>query len=262
MRVLLVWRGQLSCEGLPLPLGCPKVNHRTERGIDWRINGPKGCSRGEESLLHPRKGFCLVWPAKSVSWLLLVNRFTVLNIEEVNTDTHEPIDTPSSSAPDRKALPWKPKWEKRLPKRLSTNTLDTRGTSIILPIEISTTNTSKVHSVKMLLDSGAMGNFIDKDFVHTKDMSTQSISRPILVYNMDGSPNEAGQISEVVDVVLYYKTHSERMLLAVSSLRKQSMILSYTWLKDHNLEVNWQTEEVQMNRCSPQCEECHVIQRE
>ena len=80
-----------------------------------------------------------------------------------------------------------------------------------------------------------------------KGINTWSISRPILVYNVNSSPNEAGQISEVVDVVLHYKTHSERMLFAVSSLRRQNMILSYTWLKDHNPEVNWQTEEVQMN---------------
>jgi len=58
------------------------------------------------------------------------------------------------------------------------------------------------------------------------------------VYNVDSSPNEAGQISEVVNVVLHYKTHSERMLLTVSSLGRQNTILSYTWLKDHNPEVN------------------------
>jgi len=40
------------------------------------------------------------------------------------------------------------------------------------------------------------------------------------------------------------------------------MILSYTWLKNHNLEVNWQTGEVQINRCSPQCEGCRVMQKE
>jgi len=33
------------------------------------------------------------------------------------------------------------------------------------------------------------------------------------------------------------------------------MILSYTWLKDYNPEVNWQTREVQMNQC-------HIIQKE
>jgi len=52
------------------------------------------------------------------------------------------------------------------------------------------------------------------------------------------------------------------MLLAVSNLGKQSMILGYTWLKDHNPEVNWQTKEVQMNRCPPRCEGCHAIRKE
>jgi len=201
---------------------------------------------------------------KSAPRSLLVNRFAVLDVEEVNTDVREPIDAPllSPSDPDRTTQPWKPKWEKRLPKRLSINTLDACGTSIILLIEVSTTDTSKVHSVKALLDSGATGNFIDRDFVQTKGINTWSISRPILVYNVDGSPNEAGQILEVVDVVLRYKTHSERTLLAVSSLGRQSMILGYTWLKDHNPEVNWQTREVQMNRCPSRCKGCHVIRKE
>ena len=153
----------------------------------------------------------------------------------------------SPSALDRIAQPWRPKWKRRLPKKLSANTLNTHRMSIILPIEIHTTDTSEVYSVKALLDSEAIGNFIDQDFVRMKGISTQSISRPILVYNMDSSPNEAGQISEVVDIVLRYKTHFERMLLVVSSLGKQSMILSYTWLKGYNLEADWQTEEVRMN---------------
>jgi len=215
-------------------------------------------------LFSPGRGFCLAWPAKSTPQSLLVNRFAVLDVEEVNTDIREPIDAPllPPSNPDRTTQPRKPKWEKRLPKQLSVNTLDARKTSIILPIEVGTTDTSEVHSVKVLLDSRATGNFIDRDFVQTKDINTRSISRPIPVYNVDGSPNEAGQISEVVDVVLRYKTHSERTLLTVSSLRRQNMILGYTWLKDHNPEVNWQTGEVQMNRCSPQCKEYCVIRKE
>jgi len=183
-------------------------------------------------------------------WSLLVNRFAILDVEEVNTDISKSIDASSlssSSTLDRTTQLQKPKWEKKLPKQFSVNTLDARGTSIILPVEVSTTDTSEVHSVKALLDSRATGNFIDRDFVGTKGINTRSISRPIPVYNVDGSPNEVGQISEVVDVVLCYKTHSKRTLLAVSSLGKQNMILGYTWLKDHNSEVNWQTGEVQMN---------------
>jgi len=70
----------------------------------------------------------------------------------------------------------------------------------------------------------------------------------ILVFNVDGSPNEAGQISKVMDVVLRYKTHSERMLLAVSRLRKQSLILGYDWLKDHNPKIDWERGEVEISK--------------
>ena len=200
-------------------------------------------------MFSPRGGFCLARLAKSALRSLLVNRFAVLDIEEINTDIREPIDAPplSPSTLDRTAQPRKPKWEKRLPKQLSINILDARRMLIILPIEVSTTDTSKVHFVKALLDSGATSNFVDRDFVQTKGINTQSISRPILVYNVNGFPNEAGQISEVVDVVLHYKIHSKRTLLAVSSLERQNMIFGYIWLKDHNPEVNWQTREVQMN---------------
>jgi len=69
-------------------------------------------------------------------------------------------------------------------------------------------------------------------------MNTQTLSHNIPVFNVDSSPNEAGQISEVIDVVLYYKTHSKRMLLAISRLGKESLILGYDWLKDHNPKID------------------------
>jgi len=116
--------------------------------------------------------------------------------------------------------------------------LDTRGTSLLLPVEIGTTNTSELHSVKALLDCGATGSFINRDFICSKGMNTQTLSCNIPVFNVNGSPNKAGQISEVVDVVLHYKTHSERMLLAISGLGKQSLILGYDWLKNHNLRID------------------------
>jgi len=184
---------------------------------------------------------------------LLVNKFTVLTIEDPNTINSKLVDAPPPipfiSAPLRK-----PKWEKRLPKLLSISALDARGTSLLLPVEIGTTDTSKLHSIKALLDCGATGSLIDRDFVCSKGMNTQTLSHNIPVFNVDGSPNEAGQISEVVDVVLHYKTHSERMLLAVSELGKQNLILGYDWLKDHNPKINWEKGEVEMTHCPLRCE--------
>ena len=129
-----------------------------------------------------------------------------------------------------------------------------RGTSLLLLVEVGIMNTSELHSVKALLDCGATRSFIDRDFVHSKGMNTQTLLHNIPVFNVDGSPNEAGQISEVVDVVLYYKTHSKRMLLAVSGLGKQSLILGYNWLKDHNPKVDWEKGKVEMTHCLLQCE--------
>ena len=94
-------------------------------------------------------------------------------------------------------------------------------------MEIRTTDTKELYSVKAFLDSGATESFIDRDFVCLKGINTWTLSRNILVFNVNSSPNEARQISEVVDVLLRYKTHSERMLLAISGLGKQSLILGY-----------------------------------
>jgi len=132
------------------------------------------------------------------------------------------------------ALLHKPKWEKILPKLLLISALDTRGISLLLLVEIRTTDTSKLHFVKALLDCRATRSLINRDFVCSKGMNTWTLSHNIPVFNVDSSPNRAGQISKMVDIVLCYKTHSERMLLAVSRLGKQSLILGYDWLKDHN----------------------------
>jgi len=166
-----------------------------------------------------------------------VNKFTVLTIEDPNTIDSELVDAPPPNPPVTAPL-HRPKWEKRLPKLFSISALDTRETSLLLLVEVGTMDTSKLHSVKTLLDCGATRSFINRDFVCLKGMNTWTLSCNIPVFNVDDPLNETGQISEVVDIVLHYKTHSERMLLAISRLGKQSLILGYDWLKDHNPKVD------------------------
>ena len=62
----------------------------------------------------------------------------------------------------------------------------------------------------------------------------------IPAYNVDGSPNEAGSIMEIVDAILHLDGHSERTAFAATSLGKQEIILGFTWLAEHNLEIDWQ----------------------
>jgi len=192
---------------------------------------------------------------------LPVNKFTVLTIEDPNTIDSKLVDAPPS-IPLVSAPLHKPKWEKRLPKLFSISALDTRGTSLLLPVEIGTMDTSELHSVEALLDCGATGSLIDRDFVCLKGMNTQTLSHNIPIFNVNSSPNEAEQISEVVDVVLHYKTHSERMLLAISELGKQSLILGYNWLKDHNPRIDWEKGEVEMTCCPLWCEGGRALRKE
>ena len=83
------------------------------------------------------------------------------------------------------------------------------------------------------------------------------LTQLIPVYNVDGTLNEAGSITEVVSLILHYKNHSERTTFAVHGLGKQKLILGYSWLWKHNPEIDWVTQEVKMSRCPPRsCPGC------
>jgi hypothetical protein len=44
-------------------------------------------------------------------------------------------------------------------------------------------------------------------------------------------------------------------------LGKQSLILGYNWLHNHNPEINWQTKDIKMSRCPMQCSTCRVEEK-
>jgi hypothetical protein len=103
------------------------------------------------------------------------------------------------------------------------------------------------------VDCGATGIFIDCEYVKSNQLPTKKLSRPISVFNVDGSPNEGGSITEVVELVIRYDKHSEQGLFAVTNLGRQNLILGITWLKEHNPEIDWRTGKVEMTRCLPRC---------
>jgi hypothetical protein len=78
---------------------------------------------------------------------------------------------------------------------------------------------------------------------------------------VDGSPNENGAITDVVDLILRYKGHTERATFAVTSLGTQDLILGLTWLEEHNPEIDWQTRQVIMSRCPSKCHLCQSEER-
>jgi len=54
-----------------------------------------------------------------------------------------------------------------------------------------------------------------------------------------------------IEVNIFYKNHVEKMRMYVCNLGKTEVILEMPWLQVHNPEINWETGEVKMTRCSP-----------
>jgi len=160
--------------------------------------------------------------------LLSSNRFSVLEIIEPNIDEDaQKPDTPTL-LPTEPCKPCRPKWEKWIKHKL-----------VIHSLKLDATDTMEETSTEAMVDTGATGDFIDQDFVARAKLLTRKLSQPIPVYNVDGTLNEARSIREVVDMIMTYDRHSERILLAVTHLGKQSMILGFTWLDKHNPEIDF-----------------------
>jgi hypothetical protein len=185
------------------------------------------------------------------------NRYHVLSVDTLDEEISrpEPVQAAQPSLPKVRRR----KWEKRLPAKY---VIAATANSLTLSVDIETTESMLRRKVKALLDCGATGLFLDTDYVCKNAIPTRLLSRPIPVFNVDGTPNEAGEIREVVTVVLQYGEHKERATFAVTKLGNQDMILGYSWLDKHNPEVDWRTKEVLMTRCPSECDSCRKKAKE
>ena len=145
------------------------------------------------------------------------------------------------------------KWEKLLPKKFIIVAAEENPTLLKLKVNIETTDTAEKRSVTSLIDCGATGELIDQHYAKCNCFNLVKLSQPNPMYNIDSTPNEAGSIMEVLNLILHYKNHSERTTFAVSGLGKQKLILGHLWLQKHNPKINWITRGVKMSRCPPQC---------
>ena len=120
-------------------------------------------------------------------------------------------------------------------------TAEVGSRSLFLQVEVESTSTQRKYGICALVDSGATGLFIDREYVKSNKIPTVKLLAVIPVFNVDGTANTAGSISEVAELILRYNGHSERALFSVTGLGRQHMILGHTWLKEHNPKVKWQT---------------------
>ena len=95
----------------------------------------------------------------------------------------------------------KPKWEKILPEKCVILAAG-QSNSLKLKVKIETTDTLDRKAINSLVDSGATREFTDREYAKSCQFNLQKLSHLIPVYNIDGSPNEAGSITEAVSLIL------------------------------------------------------------
>ena len=80
-------------------------------------------------------------------------------------------------------------------------------------------------AVKALLDSGAIGLFMDMTFAREKGFKMERIKNPLLVKNVDGTVNIGGAITHQVEYNMFFKGHIEKVKMDVCNLGKTEVIL-------------------------------------
>jgi len=105
--------------------------------------------------------------------------------------------------------------------------------------------------IKVLLGSGVMGMFMDRQTAARHGFKLQKLEKLLVVRNVDGMNNSREAITHQVECNVFYKGHMERIRMDVCDLGKIEVILGMPWLTAHNPEINWETGEVKMTRCPP-----------
>lgn len=176
--------------------------------------------------------------------------FDPLSVDTIS----EQCDLSHFSPSTRPTLSEKQKTIPKEPTPLFISFAAARRSATALDLILEAPDTRSSTFTKALLDSGATGCFADSHFVRQHDFRTRRLPRAIPLFNIDGTPNEMGSITEVVDFICRYKNHSERMVFYITQLGSHPIILGHNWLTEHNPEIDWKTGKVTMSRCPEHCQ--------
>src|ERR1700761_8197775 len=91
-----------------------------------------------------------------------------------------------------------------------------------------------------MVDSGATSLFINHKFTSKHKMMKTPLEHPILLYNIDGSKNEAGSSTHKIWLALRVGQDKEKFDFYITSLGPEKVILRLPWLCHRNPQIDWQ----------------------
>lgn len=90
-----------------------------------------------------------------------------------------------------------------------------------------------------MLDSGATGLFINQHYISRKGIPTYQLTRELPLYNIDGTKNRAGTISQFARLRLRVGDHDKEWDFLVTELGPEDLILGLPWLREVNPSIDW-----------------------
>ena len=92
---------------------------------------------------------------------------------------------------------------------------------------------------QILVDSGATDNFIHPRLIRRLALGTQKLERSRKIWNIDGTNNKAGRITEYVDLSVQTGKKQNKMRFLVTDLGHKDLILGYPWLATFEPKFSW-----------------------
>ena len=92
---------------------------------------------------------------------------------------------------------------------------------------------------QILVDSGATDNFIHPWLVRRLALGTQKLDHSRKIWNIDGTNNKAGRITEYVDLSIQMGKKQNKMRFLITDLGHEDLILGYPWLATFEPKFSW-----------------------
>ena len=91
----------------------------------------------------------------------------------------------------------------------------------------------------MLVDSRATDNFIDPRTIKYYQLGTQKLAEPRKIWNINGTTNKAGMITDFVDLSIQANGEKAKMRFLVTNLGIEDAIFGYPCLARFEPDFGW-----------------------
>jgi len=92
---------------------------------------------------------------------------------------------------------------------------------------------------KALVDSGATDCFMSERLIQRMKLGKRPLQRPRKIWNIDNTPNQAGNITHYVTLDIQTKGETKTIQFLVTNIGNEDIILGYPWMAAFEPQFAW-----------------------